>query len=106
MRKKTVIQVPATTKTVYVEYCDWCEKTAINGGAYRCSICRRKACPDHNKGFVIDEDMMNSDFPDYYCHECWEAGKIFREAIASLKETIEILREDWYKKAKENSNEK
>ena len=116
MRKKKITIIPETTKTVYIECCDWCDNRPKKGRTSRCTICGRVSCGKHNKNFRIlnyddgdyfDDDYFDDDdFHEYCCHECWEIGEPFREAIASYKETIEILRKDWHKKAKEEARRK
>ncbi len=100
MATRTITRTRQETVTVYE--CDWC---ATSAGRHppTCVLCGRIACAEHRKAWHDDEN--GSDYPYWYCRECWSIGEQHREKVAELDRAIDKETEAWHRKAKEAAKE-
>lgn len=90
-------QVQRTETRVTIK-CDRCGCAASRQGMprYICKACGKDVCfkcatADHRDG---------GDYPDHFCHECWEAGATYRIEIDQEEERscsrVQELENAWY----------
>ena len=73
--------------------CDFCNLAKSSCSIKGCTICGRDVC--FNCGIKTEYDYLMennylSDYPDYYCKDCWGAGKEEREEILRLREELDV----------------
>ncbi len=96
--EKTVI------KTIYEYSCDICndiictnEYSHVNNSTVKCLFCDRDVC---DKCKLIRPEDERSDYPSFYCTECWERGKSFRDDIDYMEGKIDIIMAEWERQCK------
>lgn len=89
--------------------CDFCGKgyTHPAFGIKQCKICKKDVCSScavMTESDYLREGIFNSDYPDYYCHSCWDKGADEREAIFKIRDEFEEqesqLLDAWKKKTR------
>jgi len=90
MRKEIVQEVTNTIVT-----CDFCKTTNTRGVSWpirQCKICERDVCTKCailTDCEYLKDNQYSSDYPDFYCKECWEKGEKEREAILDLRKALD-----------------
>lgn len=84
------------------KFCDECDAEMPLGHTTRCEMCKRDIC---NRCVGHEKETM-TDFREIYCHECWEAGKEYRDKILWLEERVENVMDEWQKQCDYNNYER
>jgi hypothetical protein len=100
--KKTEKRIREISEDHY--FCDLCGKGMRYYGT--CSMCGRDIC----KKCTEYDERDNGDYPNKYCKECWEIGRIFRELEEivrnefemKLEEMLEEIQKQWISEAIKN----
>lgn len=85
--------------TVYIGICDFCWAESEERAAHTCHICKRDCCPKCTAGWTEEPDEGWSDYPSWYCPQCWELGAARRDQAKTLEQQAEALIEQWHEEA-------
>jgi len=91
MRKTSTKMVEREEKIVEI-HCDTCGKRISNGARHKiCHMCKGDICGE----CVAHTEDAWTDYPNYYCLNCWKKGAKYREKIGQLEYEIESLQTEW-----------
>ena len=76
---------------VIEKYCDVCKNKSEK--LKRCCMCNIDLC----FACISQEVNDGGDYSDYYCNNCWDNGKLFRDKIKVYETEIDLLQTSWLK---------
>jgi hypothetical protein len=78
-------------KKVITATCDFCGVSSL----FVCCKCKKDLCKEHVELHYYDYNENGAS----YCHQCWDIGYKYREAINNVKKScddkIEKLEQEW-----------
>lgn len=76
-------------------FCDVCGNETST--VHVCEKCRRHLCST-----CVEHQEFHDDYIEYYCHNCWELGKVHLERIRQLEDEINHEYGKWEEECKNN----